>query len=60
MVLTVDCICTYPGLVARHALLRAGLGRVPLLVELALLEVAQDLLAVDRVEQVLRGQLILK
>ena len=51
---------TDPCLVARHALLGAGLGGVPLLVELALLEVAQDLLAVDRVEEILRGQLILK
>ena len=45
---------THPCLIARHFLLLAGLHRVAVVVEIALLEVAQDLLAVDGVEKVLR------
>ena len=51
---------THPRLVARHALVLAGLRRVAVVVELALLEVPQNLLAVDGVEKVFGRELLLK
>ena len=51
---------THPRLVACHVLFLAGLRGVAVVVELALLEVPQNLLAVDGVEKVFGRELLLK